>query len=284
MRKGRRLAAALSTTKLENTIMLKHLAVSTALLALLGSAAQAQTTTIYNNTTTLKSAFENGGATAGNMVTDLVADDLNPVAGSAGKAVTQFTFSVFNGATVNVLAAVHVRFYDDFGTDANGFVTDGPGTYLGGVDYLPTTFTAGNVSLFTYTAAPGTAVFTIPKDNSLWAGVTFDANSATTSAANLNMLGQGLFNPPTVGGSDNMFFISDNPGLFASSNPAGSPDYSFGPGGPVANFGWKLQIATPAAAPEPSSFAALGVGVLGLGLLGLRAYKRRLEDAFGEPA
>lgn len=264
--------------------MLKHIAASTALLALLGSAAQAQTTTIYNNTTTLRSAFAVGGATSTNLVTNLVADDLNPIAGSAGKNVTQFTFSVYNGAATNVLAAVHVRFYDDFGTDANGFVTDGPGTYLGGVDYLPTSFTAGNVSLITYTAAPGTAVFTIPKDNSLWAGVTFDANGLTTTANDLNMLGQGLFNPPTVGGSDNMFFISDNPGLFASSNPAGSPGYAFRNGSPVANFGWRLQIATPAAAPEPSQFAALLVGSLGLGLLGLRAYKRRLEDAFGDPA
>lgn len=269
--------------------MLKHLAVSAGLLALLGPMAQAQTTTIYNNTTTLKSAFpyaqapNGGGATSSNLVTDLVADDLNPIAGSAGKNVTQFTFSVYNGATVAVTAAVHVRFYDDFGTDANGFVTDGPGTYLGGVDYLPMSFTAGNVSLITYTAAPGTAVFTIPKDDSLWAGVTFDANPATTTADNLNMLGQGLFNPPTVGGSGNMFFISDNPGLFASSNPAGSPDYSFG-ASPVANFGWRLQIATPAAAPEPSAWAGLFAGSLGLGLLGLRASKRRPQDALGDPA
>lgn len=267
--------------------MLKHIAASTALLALLGSAAQAQT--LYNNTTTLRSAFSynqapnGGGATSSNLVTDLVADDLNPVAGSAGKSVTQFTFSVFNGATVNVLAAVHVRFYDDQGSDPAGFSNNGPGTYLGGVDFLPQMFTGnGSVSLLTYTAAAGTAVFTIPKDNSLWAGVTFDAFGLTTTAANLNQLGQGLYNAPTVGGSDNMFFISDSPGLFASSKPAGDPGYSFG-ASPVANFGWRL-VSAPAAAPEPSQFAALLVGSLGLGLLGLRAYKRRLEDAFGDPA
>lgn len=258
--------------------MLKSLAATAALLALLGTTAAQAQVIVYNNTTTLKSAFANDGATDTNLVTNLVADDINPLKGNAGRGVTQFTFSVFNGATVAVTAAVHIRFYDD---QAPGF-SGGPGNFIGGVDFSPASFTGGNsISLFTYTAPTGTTVFNIPSDDSLWAGVTFDAVGLSTTAANLNLLGQGLYNPATIGGSDNRFFISDNPGLFSSSNPGGASTYSFGAGGPVANFGWKFQIA---AAPEPSAWMGLLVGGLGLSLLGLRAYKRRLDDAFGEPA
>lgn len=42
-----------------------------------------------------------------------------------------------------------------------------------------------------------------------------------------------------------------------------------------AYFGPNFQTGAPAAAPEPSQFAAFGVGLLGLGALALRARKRQ---------
>ncbi len=250
--------------------MHKHLIPAAVLLAALASAAQAQTI-IYNNTTSLKSAFVQGGATDATPVTNLVADDINPVKGTAGLGVTKFTFTVYNSASAAVTAVAHVRFYAD---NAPGF-TGGPGTYLGGVDFNPFSFTNGRVTALSSALLPsGSSYFTIPTDQSFWAGVTFDGSTT----ANLNSLGQGLYNPPTVGGSDDMFFVSDSPGLYASNNPAGGSDYYFG-GNPVANFGWQFQVAS-IPAPEPSQFAALGIGILGLGGLILR---RRARTTVSSP-
>jgi hypothetical protein len=88
-----------------------------------------------------------------------------------------------------------------------------------------------------------------------WAGVTFDGNNGTTGAtlANLNNLGPGIFDPPTLGSSQDQFFATNSAGSFLANNPAGS-FFNFG-GSPVANFGWAFSGTPPAApgAPEPPS-------------------------------
>ncbi|MCW3054622.1 MAG: hypothetical protein JWN14_3792 [Chthonomonadales bacterium] len=222
--------------------------------------AQAQTI-IYNNLATFTgNGFTNGTATvqSGNDITKLVADDINFATGSTGAIVTQFTFTVANFNATTVSARPLVRFYTNGGTGG------GPGTFLGGANFAPITFNAGSVGSFT---APLGSYFIVPTANSVWAALTFDDNNGATgaTATQLNGLGQGIFNTPTVGSIQDAFFQSTADGSFASSNPAGSV-FSFG-GSPVANFGWRFSAIT----PEPGSTALF----VGMGLSGGFVFKRR---------
>jgi hypothetical protein len=192
----------------------------------------------YSNITNFTGfATTNNGAAASSAITRLLADDIN-LTGSG--AVTGFTFSTVNFNAVAVTARALVRFYDNNGTGG------GPGTFLGGLNFNPLTLNASSVQLWTYN--PGTPIFTT--DGSFWAGISFDNTGATATAAQLDNIGQGIFNPPTVGGSADVFFRSTATGSFAANNPTGSLLF-FG-GNPVANFGWQFT-----AVPEP--------GTVGLG-------------------
>ncbi|MER3496469.1 MAG: hypothetical protein C4320_06600 [Armatimonadota bacterium] len=231
------------------------------LLALLagGTVASQAQTILYDNTTTfLAAGYANGGAAAepgapANTITRLVADDIQTSFG--GATVTGFTFSVANLNTVTVSARPRIRFYTFNPTDST------PATFITGFTFNPINFAPG-VGLFSTTLAGGSP-FTIPADGNFWAGITFDDNNGATGAtvAQLNNLGQGLFNPPTVGGSADAFFQTTNNGSFVSNNPPGAL-FNFVPNGPVANFGWQF-VGTPAV-PEPASLAVLGLGALGL--------------------
>jgi len=211
----------------------------------------------YDNTTNfLGSAFANGGAQnqSGNTITRLVADDLGGIHPFfVGKQVTQMTFAVANLNSVSVSVRARIRFW--FADGAGG----GPGTYMNSIGYTfnPFAFGAG-VTLLTGTLGTG---FTLPATQ-IWAGITFDDNTGTTGAtlAQMDNMGVGLFNPPTVGTSADMMFQTTAAGsFFTTNNPAGSL-FNFG-GAPVANMGWQL-IPTPGA-------AAL------LGLAGIAAGRRR---------
>lgn len=217
---------------------------------------------VYSNITNFSSAaFPTAGATlvAGDTITQLTADDITPIAGAAGESVDSFTFSVANFNSTDVSARALVRFYG--GDGASG----GPGTLLGGFNFNPITFTAGSVGLFTF--APGTALFTLPS-GTFWAAIAFDNNSGATgaTAAQLNNLGQGLFDPPTIGSSQDVFFQGDTVSNYTTSNPTGS--FLFFGGSPVANFGWAFR--TLAVAPEPASLALFGIGATLAGGLALR--------------
>lgn len=204
----------------------------------------------YANVTTFTgSAFASGGAQnqAGNTITTLLADDINRT-GAAGQALTDFTFSVANLNTGNVSARPRVRFYA-----ADG-VGGGPGTLIGGYTFNPISFVPGVSTFFTGLLVGGPVMPT-----SFWAGITFDNNTGATgaTAAQLNNLGQGLFDPPTLGTSADRHWISAAAGSNFVSNPAGSIGNSPFAANPVANYGWSFNTV-----PTPGALAVLGLGGL----------------------
>lgn len=188
---------------------------------------------VYSNVTTFAgNAYSNGGSTttSGNTITRLVADSLGLV-GTPPFAINGFVFSVANLNTVTVSARPRVRFYRPDNP------AGGPGTYITGYSFNATSLTASSVILLT--ATNGIA-FNIP-DRSIWVGITFDDNTGVTGAtvAQLDLIGQGIYNPIDVGSSTDGFYRTNIAGSFLSSNPASAFSY-FG-GTPAANFGWELR-------------------------------------------
>jgi hypothetical protein len=203
----------------------------------------------YSNITTFTGSVFNNGGTAnqgGNLITRLVADDLvpNPIYG--GVDVVSFTFAVANLNGVQVSFRPRVRFWF-----ADG-VLGAPGTYYNipgpiGFTFNAIALGAGTVTLLTASLGPG--VFSMP-GVPFWAGITFDNNLGATGAtlAQMDLLGVGLFDPPTVGSSADLMFQTTAAGsFFAPNNPAGGT-FNFG-GTPVASVGWDFTVddATPAA-------------------------------------
>ncbi len=244
------------------------------LLVLGGSHAKAQVL-VYSNVTNFTGFGYASGVSAtisGDGTTALLADELSFAPGFAGSSINGFTFSTANLNPGAVTARPLVRFYDDSGSGG------GPGALLGGFNFNPISFAAGSVQLFTFNSANE---FTVPADDTIWAAIAFDNNGGAegdASLAQLNSLGQGIFNPPTVGSSGDFFFQSTSASSFLTSNPAGS--FFFFGGNPVANFGWAFTAPPPPAqsTPEPGSVALLSAFVLtGLGAFGKsRMNKKRI--------
>ncbi|MGL4419565.1 MAG: hypothetical protein ACRCZF_02775 [Gemmataceae bacterium] len=247
-----------------------RLLMSAIVLCGLNTVASAQV--IYSNLTTFSgSGYDHGGATS--TITRMVGDDINVAPAFANTQVTSFTFSVVNFNPVAVSAAPLVRFY------AIDPTTGSPTTLLGAYDFAPISIPGGSV-IPVSTSIVGEE-FTVPSNSTFWAAVTFDSTGTSTTTAQLNLLGQGLFNPPTVGTSGDVFFETTNPGSFAASNPTPF-DLLFFCGTPVANFGWEFDI-TPV--PEPATTTGLVIGATAL-VGGFRRYRRRntATEAVAVPA
>ena len=198
----------------------------------------------YSNVTNfLGQGFVNGGAAlqGANTITRLVADDVTPNGADVGSDIVQVSFSVANFSAVPVTARARIRFW--FPDGAGG----GPGTYYNvpaavGFTFSPFAFGPG-VTLLTGTIGPG--LFSMP-GGTIWAGITFDDNNGTTGAtlAQMNGLGQGFFDPPTVGSSADVAFQTQAAGsFFTIANPPGTL-FNFS-GQPVANFAWELVVDRP---------------------------------------
>jgi len=224
---------------------------------MLGLAADAQTY-IYQNLTTYEGGLSlngNAGLNNGVYTTELLADDLYFAPGSVGDTLTSVSLSVLNLNSAAINAQIQLGFWEDDGTDG------GPGTLLNGTAFGPASFS--RLGLTTFTLNVSSLNIAVPPDGVLWVGAFFDNSGTTTTAAQLNELGLPLFNPPTIGSSDDEFFQSSGAGFTPGSNPAGAVSY-FG-GSPVANFGFAVQ-----AVPEPS---AMALGLLSSG--GLLFFRRR---------
>src|SRR5262249_21335171 len=172
---------------------------------------------------------------SGNTITNFVADDIQPLAGFAGRSVTNFSLSVANLNTTAVTARPRVRIFLPDGPNL------GPGTAIATLNFPQATFTGSSISLIV-SGKLGPTQFVIPSSSFFWAGVAFDDFGGTTGAtlAQMNNLGQGVFNPPTVGISDDVYFITTDPGVPGNSPPGSQRNFG---GTPVANFGWQVQVA-----------------------------------------
>lgn len=210
----------------------------------------------YSNVTSfLGQGFANGGTAnqAGNLITKIVADNLTPTGAGAGSAVTQIKFSVANFNAVTVSVRARARFWNADG--AGGL----PGTYYSnpaavGFSFNALAFAPG-VTVVTGTIGAG--AFNMP-GATFWAGLCFDNNTGATGAtlAQMDNMGQGLFNPPTAGSSTDQIFVTTAAGsFFPTPNPAGSTvNFS---GNPIANLGWEFTTAAVPNATEPTSWGKI---------------------------
>lgn len=234
-----------------------------AVLSIFVAPARADVITYSDLTNFTGQAFSNGNATnqAGNTITNMVADHIN-FASFGGQLLTQCVFTVSNLNASTVGARPRIRFYDDDGA------AGAPGTNFFSVTFNAIGFAANSVNSFNFNPQGVLPGLTSPADGSFWVGITFDNNTGATgaTATQLNNLGQGLFDPPTVGTSEDTIFISSTAGVFGS-NPPGSVLSSPFSAAPNANFGWQFQ-----AVPEPGSMTLLGIAVAG-GLYRIRRKK-----------
>ncbi len=229
------------------------------------SAAHADPVIVYSNTTNFSGqGFAAGGATnvGGNTITRMLADDITPLAGMSGRAVESMTFSVanFNAAAVSARARISI-YSSDGGSGA-------PDNLLFSFTSLTLNLSGSAVQLFTLTSA--SPMFDLTA-GPIWAGISFDDNGGTTgaTASQLNNLGQGIFGPPSVGSSSDVFFQATSASSFGTADPSGVFQ-SFG-GNPQANFGWAFSVAEDAEVPEPSSLMSMLACVLAWGIVaGLR--------------
>ncbi|MFS8082252.1 MAG: hypothetical protein ACMG51_02275, partial [Ginsengibacter sp.] len=193
---------------------------------------------LYSNVTTFSGYYVlNGGATlsGGSTITTLLADSLALI-GTLPFSINQFRFSIVNLNAVSVQARPLIRLY------ANDVAKGGPGTFIIGYSFNPITLNANSISVInTGTLSSPFAITT----QAFWAGITFDDNSgaAGITAAQINNLGMGLYNPIDLGSSTDDFFQTGAAGTFLVNNPAGAY-YNFG-GAPPANFGWEFVSSIP---------------------------------------
>jgi hypothetical protein len=197
-------------------------------------------------------AFSQGASAnqAGNQITRLLADDITPTGAHAGQDVSIVVFSVANLNAVAVSARPRLRFW--FADGPGG----APGIYYNlpanvGFTFNPLTFAANSVTLVSGAIPAG--VFQMP-GATFWAGVTFDNNGGATgaTAAQMDNLGQGVFDPPTVGSSADALFLTQDAGSFFGVN---------GPAGSIvrladlpSNLAWEFSVSV----PVPSQVTTLG--------------------------
>jgi len=193
--------------------------------------ASAGVASAYSNLATFQvfSLIHGGVASeGGNTSTLFVADDLTPDPAYAGMPITSIRFTVANYAPVPVTIRIRVLILEPDGPSG------APGSLIMGVIADGLTFPELALSVVVVQAPAG--IFPMP-GTLFWAGMSFDDHDGTFSVtpSQLSSLGQGYFDPPTIGSSGNQVFVSNTP--FALDGQiftrTGSPPY---------NFGWEFNV------------------------------------------
>jgi hypothetical protein len=211
------------------------------------TAAHAAIVDVYDNTSNATTfAWFNPPNDAG--PTGIVADDITPLAGFAGQSVTQFQFGLFNNNTTPSVITPTAYFYENDGASA------GPGTLIAAVPLAPVAMEG--LSIMTVNEVNPLGYFDLPA-TTFWAGLSFSALSSDDS----NAIGQLIYYPPTIGSSQDVIFISDNPASSASNPPGTLLSAPFA-GDPQMSFYWQFSVTE---VPEPTgAMAAAGLLVLTL--------------------
>lgn len=233
-----------------------HLAATVLAAGWLTAGHAAADTIVYTSLASQTDGFQtNGGATAANGSTALLADDIVFASGAANQIVNSFVIDISNSSGTANSATATVEFFATNG--ANG----GPGTLLGSASM--TNSFASSITRLTFTLS---GLFTVPANGRIWAGVYFTGLLGSSTQGGLNSLGVLDKEPATVGSSQaNTAFLSSGPAV-AGSNPAGTVLTASSNGQP-------LNLAMQFAVPEPSSWAGALLG--GGALLGWVLRRRR---------
>jgi hypothetical protein len=220
-------------------------------MLVLGATAAHASIVVYDNTSNSEGIFVPANivgtgtvALPGNITdiqTGLVADDITPITGYAGMKVESMTLQLINNSNVDLTFQPLLRFYNDDGPV-------GPGSLIVYSDTGLQTIAKKTTQKFIFTIGGGT--FLLPS-GTFWAGVAFDSFGSNITAADFGNFGAGVYNPPTIGSSDDLLFVSSGTGLFKTNSPAGSLGI-FGPPY-VSSLGWAFTVAE---VPEP------GTGIL----------------------
>ena len=227
------------------TTRLLLLPVLTLLACAAGARGQATSTAYSNLTTDGNINLPLGGASDGGS-TALTADDLTYDAGSGGQNLSAFKVIIYNnndnGSTESVTPTV--VFWDSDGS------AGAPGTLLGTYT-LPLLTVAGKTEQTLAFTVPAASQFALPAaigaspTHTIWAGL-YVTGTSGESGTMIGDFGLQVFNPPTVGSSQDQKFRSNNPGSAeAVSNPSGTVAQSPFGGNPIANFGWELTTIAP---------------------------------------
>jgi hypothetical protein len=195
-------------------------------------------TPFYSNISTFSgSAFSFGGTFSGTqpagtsgLTTAMSCDDLslNPGNPNGSYTLNEVSFSASNVGAACVNAAPTLLFYDQ----ASGAIIDG-------VVFNPICVDPG-VTLYTADLSTLSPPITFPLDANgeanIWMCQLYDDAGGTTGATSTEMdgLGAGLCDPPTVGSSPDNIYLSDTPILSYVPLPSGIQG-NFG-GSPVANY------------------------------------------------
>lgn len=188
--------------------------------------------TRYSNLQNLNGTYAAGGTTTTSVGTKVAADDLTLTSGSAGAHVSSITFTIANQSGSSINARAGLRFWDASGTSGR------PGSLLASFGFPPVTFLPGTDE---FTFQPSLGQLIVPAGSKIWAGLQFDGVGTSSTVADLNSLGQGVVNSPTVGSSADTIFITSSAGGNAINNPSGGTG-NFG-GSPAANFGWAIVVS-----------------------------------------
>lgn len=180
---------------------------------------------LYSNLDTFTGyggSFGTSAVSGGVRYTRLICDDLTFDQGTGGTTGNidslSFSFGDLNSSGTHV-ASPGILFY---AADGATGTPQSPGTFLAGYQFDPLSFDGGYV--YTIDAELGTPLNLTSGTRTIWACVqASNAGGSSITQTQLQSMAIGYFDPPDLGSSTNLRFITTNGGDFTGTNsPAGS--------------------------------------------------------------